>query len=304
LRSRDGLALFAGPDDFHVFQLPDPVSDLVSVDERYRLKPLIAQLGSDRKFWLLAVSQKRVRLYRGTRDRFEEVPAEGIPASLAEALRWDDFEKSSLQFHTGTPGTGGGRRPAVFHGTGETDPKDEIVRYFRGIDRGVRDLLKDSTAPLVLAGVDYLIPLYREVNTYPHLVDEAIVGSPDGLAEAALHERAWANVSRLIEAERAEAAARIEEAWSSPRTTPDPLDIVPAAANGRVDLLLIAPEAQWWGSYESDTERVTVRPHPGEGDQDLLELATLHTLLNGGEVYAMPAEKMPRGEDAVALLRY
>ena len=303
LRSGLGLALFAGPEGLHTFQLPEPVADLVWVGSRYHAKPLLAFLGSSRRFWLLALSQKRVRLMEGTRYSLQEVPAEGIPTSLADAMRWEDYEKSSLQYHTGTSGQGG-RRPAVFHGTGESDVKDEIVRYFRGIDRGLHELLKDSDAPLVLAGVDYLLPLYREVNSYPHLAEATVTGNPDGLGETALHERAWAVANQLFEAERARAAQRIEDLWASARTTPDPESIVSAATHARVALLLVAEDAQWWGSYDGASGRVSVHEHPVNGDEDLLDLSTLHTLLNGGEVVAMPASEMPHGRDAVALLRY
>jgi hypothetical protein len=30
----------------------------------------------------------------------------------------------------------------------------------------------------VLAGVEYLLPIYREANTYPHLLAEGIHGNP------------------------------------------------------------------------------------------------------------------------------
>lgn len=303
LRSGLGLALFAGPEGVRTFQLPDPVSELVWVGSRYHVKPLLALLSSSRHFWLLALSQKRVHLMEGTRYGLREVPAEGIPASLADAMRWEDYEKSSLQFHTGTSGRGG-RRPAVFHGTGESDVKDEIVRYFRGIDRGLHDLLKDSRAPLVLAGVDYLLPLYREVNTYPHLAEATVTGNPDGLGETVLHERAWTVANGLFDAERTKAAAHVNDLWASARTTPDPESIVSAAVNARVALLLVAEDAQWWGPYDAAADRVTVHAHPANGDEDLLDLASLHTLLNGGEVIAMPAAEMPHGKDAVALLRY
>ena len=286
-----------------VYQLPETVPEIVRVDARYHLKPLVGMLGTARDFWLLALSQKHVRLYRGTRDRIAEVPAEGVPASLADALQSEEYERSSLQFHTGTSGTGG-RRPAVFHGTGEPDVKDELVRYFREIDRGLRELLKGSDVPLVLAGVDYLLPIYREVNSYPHLTEEGLPGNPDSLGEVTLHERALGVVEAIADAERAAAAARVEEAWASPKTTPDPERIVPAAAHGRVDVLFVADDAAWWGSYDHDAERVMVSTHQGEHDEDLLDLATLHTLLNGGEVFSLPADEMPKGADAVALLRY
>ncbi|MBN2847073.1 MAG: hypothetical protein JXP72_01340 [Coriobacteriia bacterium] len=303
LRSGDGLALLVGPEGLHRFQVPVPLAELVWVGDRYHIRPLFRALTASRTFWLLALSQKRVRLLRGTGYGLEEVPAEGVPSSLADALRWDDYEKSSLQFHTGTSGSGG-RRPAVFHGTGETDAKNEIVRYFRGIDNGLHDLLKDSAALLVLAGVDYLLPLYRDVNSYPHLTDEAIVGNPDGLGDTELHERAWSIVDGRFSTERRSAAERAIDQWASPKVTPDPETIAPAALHGRVDTLLLAEDAHWWGAIDPMSGAVTVHPHAKNGDEDLLDRAAVETFANGGTVVTLTAGEMPHGKDAVALLRY
>ena len=304
LRSSDGLALLSGPEGLRRFQVPVPVAELVRVGDRYHVRPLFGALAASRTFWLLALSQKRVRLLHGNGYGLEEGPAEGIPSSLGDALRWDDYEKSSLQFHTGTSGSGG-RRPAVFHGTGETDVKDELVRYFRGIDAGLHDLIKESDAPLVLAGVDYLLPLYRDVNSYPHLAAETIQGNPDGLGDAELHERAWAIVDGVFADEHRSAAERVVELWASPRVTSDPEALVPAAHHGRVDTLLLAEGARWWGALNAaDTGDVIVNPHAADGDEDLLDRAAVETLANGGRVITLDAGEMPHGKDAVALLRY
>jgi len=109
-----------------------------------------------------------------------------------------------LQFHTQTSLAAGGRRPVVFHGSGEPDPKEEILRYFRGIDRALREVVPPDT-PLILAGVDYLLPLYREVSGVPSLVDESIVGNPDSLGLESLHDQAWAIAQAVFDEEREQA---------------------------------------------------------------------------------------------------
>ena len=303
LRSSHGLALLLGPDGIRAFQVPSDFEELVWVGPRFHLRPLLTVVHVGRPFWLLALSQKRVRVMRGTGTSLEEVPAEGVPTSLADALKWDDYEKSSLQFHTGTSGSGG-RRPAVFHGTGETDAKVEITRYFRGIDHGLRDLLKDSDAPLVLAGVDYLLPLYRDVNSYPHLVDEAIIGNPDGLTDTDLHERVWSIVSGVTAAELRKATDHVHEHWASPRVTPDPEAIVAAAHHGRVDTLMIAEGAHWWGAFDAESGLLATHAEAANGDEDTLDRAAIETLMHGGSVLALPQAEMPHEKDAVALLRY
>lgn len=303
LRSADGLAVLSGPEGLEIFQVPVHLDELVWVGSRYFLRPLLGALGAGRTFWLLALSQKRVRLLEGSGYSLAEVPTTGIPAGLAEALRWDDYERSSLQFHTGTSGSGG-KRPAVFHGTGEADAKDEIIRYFRGIDRGLHDLLKGSDAPLVLAGVDYLLPLYRDVNSYPHLASESVTGNPDGLGDVELHMQAWAIASGIFAAERRVKAAQAHELWASTRITPDPEAIAAAAHHGRVDTLLLADGAHWWGVFDAETGRLTLHPNAANGDEDVLDRTAFSVLESGGAVVSLAADEMPHGKDAVALLRY
>jgi len=303
LRTGTGLAVFLGEEGMHTFRLPEAFATRVVIDDRYYLKPLLGVVGSDRHFWLLALSQKHVKLMRGCRSGLEEVDLEGVPASLAETLRWDNFEKASLQFHTGTSGAGG-RRPAVFHGTGETDAKEELTRYFREIDRGVTEYLHGDAAPLVLAGVDYLLPIYREVNSHPTLALEAVTGSPDNINPDVIFQQAMDVVTPLFEANRTAAARQLDEAWGSPRTTSDPESLVPAALHGRVGTLFVATDRELWGHYDAETDTAAIHPAQQPGDDELLDLAAFEALLSGAEVYGVPAEDLPHGETVAAVLRY
>lgn len=300
LRAGRGLTVLLGPEGMHAFRLDAAPAECVIADSHYRFRALLPVLQADDRFWLLAISQKHVRLYAGTRLALEEVPAEGVPTSLAEALKWDDFEKASLQYHSGS----GSRTPAVFHGTGEKSVKDELLRFFQAIDHGLRDHIRDSRSPLLLAGVDYLLPIYREVNTYAHLADASITGNPEALGNRALHESALVLIDGLASAARKRLAEEVEESWGSSRTTPDPETIVPAAHNGRVQTLLLSDTGQWWGSYDPVGDRVALRRAAVSGDEDLLERAALETLEHGGSVVNLGANEMPHTAEAVALLRY
>lgn len=300
LRAGDGLAVFLGPDPA-MFRLPVAFTETTVISERYYLKPLLAHLGSDRHFYVLALSLKHVRLLRGSLASLVPVDLEGAPGSLSEALKWDNYEKQSLQYHTQNSAAPGGRRPVVFHGSDEPDPKEEIARYFRDIDRALKEVLTDN-APLVLAGVEYLLPLYREVSSMPTLAPEAVQGNPDSIGPEALHDQAWAIAQSVFSGERTAAAARIEELWATPRATSDPETVLPAALNGRVETLFVALDREVWGTVSADT--VQIHAHPEPGDEDLLDRAALQTLLAGGDIFAVPANEMPHEGAAVALLRY
>ncbi len=303
LRSDVGLALFIGRDGVKALRMPEEVAPRVIVDERFYLKPLLGVIGSEHHYWLLTLSQKRIRLMRGSRIGLVQVDLEGVPTSLAEELRWDDLERSSLQFHTGTSGTGG-KRPAVFHGTGEPDVKDEIMRYFREIDKGVAEYLQDDDAPLILAGVDYLLPIYREVNSHPRLAQTAVTGSPDNMNATDLSREAWDIALPLFREGRDRAARQLDDAWGSSKTTSDPETLVPAAMHGRVDTLFVASDRELWGRYDAETGAASIHASRQSGDEDLLDLAAFEALHSGAEVYALPAAQLPRGEAFAAMLRY
>lgn len=187
----DGLVTFMAADLCRFYRLPLPFQELAVVTDRFPLKPLLPLLRSHGRFYVLALRQNEVRLLQCTRQVVTTVELEGIPKSMAEALKYDDPERQ-LQFRTGTP-PGTGRRPAIFHGhgVGIDDAKDNILRYFRQVDHGWRALLRGEQAPLVLASVDYLLPIYREATTYAHLMDEGVSGNPEGRLAQELHAQAW-----------------------------------------------------------------------------------------------------------------
>jgi hypothetical protein len=57
----------------------------------------------------------------------------------------------------------------IFHGYGSAGDvqKDRVLRYFRKVNRALREVLAGERAPMVLAAVEHLAPLWRQVNTYP-----------------------------------------------------------------------------------------------------------------------------------------
>ena len=63
------------------------------------------------------------------------------------------------------------------------------------VDHAVRQALSNGSAPLLLAGIAYLLPIYREANTYPQLIEEDITVNPDDLPLNELHAQAWAIVA-------------------------------------------------------------------------------------------------------------
>lgn len=300
-----GLAIFLSSEVFRTYRPPLNFEELVVVADRFHIKPLLPLLSGDGRFYILALSQNEVRLFQGTRYNVSEVELENVPESLAEALRYDDPEKQ-LQFHTQTPGRGGDRG-AIFHGHGVVtdDGKRDILRFFQQIDKGLQqELFQDERAPLVLAGVEYLFPIYKEANTYGYLLGEGVEGNPEALSAKELHEQAWAIAQPYFQQARQEAVAQYKDLRDAEQASKDIREIVPAAHYGRVDTLFVAIGLQQWGAFDPGTNTIHLHEEAEPGNEDVLDSAAVQTLLHGGTVYAMKPEKMPDGVPLAAVFRY
>ncbi len=307
LNVSDGLAVFLSRDYFRYYRLPAQFPELLAVATRFQVKPLLPLTSADGLFYILALSQKTVRLLKCTRLSFNEVNIAGkVPRSIAEALQYDDTDREQ-QFHQhsgkGIPSMGDAGQYA--HGDVVVDNKDNLLRYFFLIDKALqREVLHNETAPLVVVSVDYLFPIYRKANTYKHLLDKEVEGNPDRMSLQEMHRLAASAVEPQFK-KRQEQAARIYlESAGLGRATNDLDKVVTESYNGRVYILFVAADQQKWGTFDPVANSVDL--HPGEAacDVDLLDYAAGQTLAHRGEVYAVDADKVPGGGAIAAVLRY
>jgi hypothetical protein len=300
----DGLAVFVAPGELTVHKLPYPVDAQVHVGEYYTVRPLIPRMTQDGEFFLLALSQNQVRLYQGTRTELSEIELVDVPTSLPEALRFDDPE-AFLQWHTGTSGSRG-KRSAMFFGQGglEQDENKNIRRFFNQLRDGVAEALGDSTSPLLLAGVEYLLPIYRQANSYPHLLEPTIPGNPEEKSLDELHEQAWDFIAPIFKHEKLTALEHYKNQTSTGLATSQAAEIIPAAVAGRVDVLFVRQNGHLWGTYDAISHAVELDDTRQPGDEDLLELAAQQTLVQKGRVFLVSPDLLPENSQAAAIFRY
>jgi hypothetical protein len=309
----EGLSIFRSADLLYVYRLPYSFESVVVVGSDFHIKPLLPLLSKDGQFYLLTLHEDEIHFYQGTRYNLSHVEVEEIPADLEELFAEQDEERPQ-QWHTDTRTPGGApaarTRPAAFHGHGAIEQHDEVEtrKYFRKVDEALNKLMaQEQEVPLVIAGIDDLIPLYEEANTYPYLVeDEGISMDPHVLDLQALHRKAWDVVEPRFTEERTELVNTYQMlAGQGNERASDELDaIVPAAVFERVEVLWVPLGVQVWGTFDPETAEIEVHDEPGVEDQDLLDLAAEHTLFNSGTIYAVEPGEVPGDGNLAAIFRY
>lgn len=302
---QDGLAVFVNPSEFRYYRLPLSFDMVTEVGKQFHLKPLMPLLTQDQQFYLLTLSQNQIRLFQGSPQSIYPMNLDGIPESLSEALRYDDLEKQ-LQFNTRSPQGGDGKRAASFHGQGigMENTKKDLLQFFHKVDKGIQEKITQPEAPLVLAGVDYLFPIYREANTYPKLVENGITGNPEDLTLKKLHQSALSVVHPLFKQAEEKALHQFAELEGTGRASRRIKDIVLASFHGRIESLFVAKGPHCWGIVNKDATDVAFEEAPSPENNDLMNLAAQQTYLNSGNVYVLTPEEMPGDSTLAAIFRY
>jgi hypothetical protein len=298
------VAVFRSPDVFERVWLDERVDALARVAPHFYIRPLLPLFARGRIFYILALSQKDIRLLRCTPADSALVDLSGVPTSFDAYM--NTAKPDHVRDNRSTAGPSSGHSRGVLFGSSVTDAEDKqeyLAHFYKEIDRAVGNILKDGRAPLVLAGVEYELSLYRGLSSYPYLLEQAVQGAPNGLKGGEMHARA-------LEALQREYAARVDAFLEEYNHKSGGLgihgikDVVLAAHDGRVNILLVSDSLDVKGRFEEDVHQVKVREDGAPDEEDLLNVAAVQTILHGGQVLVAPNRQMPSGAAMAALLRF
>ncbi|MBS1910488.1 MAG: hypothetical protein JST22_00755 [Bacteroidetes bacterium] len=304
--SRHGLALFLSPGVFRTYRVPVPLTESVKVAECFDLLPLLSLGLDDAAFFLLSLSQNRIRLYKGTHQEFEEIPLDDAIASLGGFTRYTEWEEEA-QLHSGISPAHGSRSKenAVFHGTGSVDErtKDDLRKLFHAVDTALLTTYGVRNGPLVLAGVSFLQAIYRKVSKHPAIADDGVHGNPEHMRPEQLHHAAWQAVEPLAGARKRQALDQFGNLAGTGKTATTAEDIAAAAREGRVRALFI-PTATGLNSTGVRENNIATDAHAAAGaNGEMMRLVGL-VLREGGEVFPVAASELPPDAGVAAIMRY
>lgn len=306
----EGLALFLDNNELKIYKIPERFDELVIIGKAFHITPLIPIFKGNGPYYLLALDQEHPRIYQGSKFKLSRIEELDLPESLQKMF--DEFYEfhSHLQFHnrTATPNPDiKGRRNGMYFGQGgdDIDENAEIRNFFHRFDEALMEYLDGENTPLLLAGLGYLHPIYREVNSYPNLVEEGITKDVDPIQLEELHEISWKIVQERYQTNVEKALNVFHQLDNKDGdTTKDLETIVSAAFCKRVNSVFIAENEHIWGRFDHENNKVEIVDVHSPEVQDLLNFAASQTFINGGNVLVLPKKLIPGNNPAAAILRY
>lgn len=283
------LAVFVTPDSLRTFRLPNRLTEVVQVSDRFHIKPLIRAVSVPQHAFILALAEGGVRVIEVLPDTAgEEIRIPGLPKDAASAAG-----TASVNSRTFSGRIGG------------TEGQKVLLRQFcRQVDAALRPFLAGRSEPLILAATEPLSAIYPSVSTYGHLAAEIIAESPAHAKPADLTARARPILDRLHAARLAGIQRLFETREKDGRATTDVAQAARAATAGAVETLLVDIDDVVPGRIDEDTGAVTFDAADSASSYGVVDEIAGRVMASGGQVLGVRREDIPKGATLAAILRY
>jgi hypothetical protein len=283
------LAVFASPKGLRTYRLPNRLTSSVEVADRFYVKPLLRAVTFSQAGFVLALAAGSVRLVEvaGEGPPFT-VHVPGLPTDAASAAgKASIAERSPIRSIQGSEGQ-----------------KVRLRQYARKVDHALRGVLTGLELPLILAATEPLESIYRSVNSYPHLAEAGIQGSPERATDEELTSAARTVLDELHARELSELRDRFEQRFDQDRASSDVATVARAATYGSVDTVIVDIDQKVPGFVDDETGAVTFAEEDDAVSYGVVDEIVRRVLLSGGRVLAVRAPDVPGGGPVAAILRY
>jgi len=298
----DGFAVFIADGFFKFVKLRAPLIQHVRVNTSFYVSPLVPFMVRPEYFYILDIAKKFPHFYRADALGIEQLHVEGLPTGVDDVVHFEEKGDKGLFRTAGKAGPA-----ANFHGlgSGRPDEKENIAMYLDEVDETIWEShLNRETVPLLLAGQDFLIPIYRSVSDYKYIWPEALTGNHHQQNDNELYSAAMQVMEPYFEQPLKRALEDYGNKSATQLTSTNVFAIIPATYYSKVSHLFVRKGCRIWGTFNEQDNKLDVVDSESDAVDDLIDKAVIKTIQNGGEVYFMETDEMPEPGDLAAIYRY
>lgn len=278
-----GLAIFVAEDFCQMYQLPHTVSEHVALGESFLLTPLLRTRNAEGSCFVLTLSWDEAKLFQHDNGSLELHPTESLPATYYDLITPRDPEVSLQHTSHRQFGNTGGTSTAMFHGHGEGEDKIQADRdqYLTLVGDQVAGAVYNTDLPLMVVATKEVI---GQLQATTHLyIDATLYSSPSAWSDHERETQISEAIGQQIKADLHDTFERFGSAAAHGQGSSKTSEVLTAAQNGRIDLLILKDDNL------SDPK---------------INSAVVAALRSNAKVFRCSAEQMPIDADLAAFYRY
>lgn len=288
------LAVFVTATSRTTYRLPSVLVSAVEVSDRFYIKPLLRAVTFPQAALVLALAQNSVRLIEISANQpANRLDIEDLPEDVADAVGLE-----SVRGRNPETNDRGGRVQ------GDEGHKVRMREYSQAIVKAIRPKVVTTSRPMILAGAEPLVSIYRSVSSHPRLTEDVIAGNPEERSDEQLAAAARPILDALYAAELDDIKERFGSNAAHGRAVTDLTDIARAAIGNAIDTLLFDIDHSISGSIDETTGAITFDDEDDAINYGVIDEIVRRALLSGAKVFAVRQDDVPGGNGVAAMVRF
>lgn len=256
-------------DDFTGFiEIPKIVHDSFFISKSFHLKPVFTWLQSEFDFYLLGLSKKQIKLFKGSVVGLELEKEWSVSDSDLDNKKSENWEN-----------------------------------FFRKTENELNKIFIKNRTPVILAGVKEHVAFYKKINRDQDLVMMSVYGSINGKSSQELKSSALKILNDIFEINKKSVIEKFLELKENNQASDEITLVTQNAIKGNVKILAIAEDRNLWGRINMFEGKVNLsREGASQFNDDLLDDLAEVVLSRGGKVLALKQVEMPTKSPLFAIL--
>ncbi|MEO8665617.1 MAG: hypothetical protein ABI462_08965 [Ignavibacteria bacterium] len=283
--SLDGLSVFINKEHKETILTPFPLKERILIDKFFSTKDIIFGINRTQPYWILSVSDKQAKLFKGVRDDLQEI-------------KNDNFPLLNTYYPLKSQGNEEGE---------EIIPNVEREKmYLRHIDKTLGDINAEYEYPVVLLAVPQKAAIFKEVTTQTKLLPNVITGNYEHLSGTELSKIVWPEVKKSLSDIRQHVLDELEDAIGKNKYATGIDEVWKAANEGRGYKVLVELGFQYPAQLdETGLQLVPADVKTGEEIMDdAVDVILDKVIQTGGKVVFFKNNELTDFNKIAMILRY
>lgn len=262
------LAFFHSEEFTGFVEFPKTIYDNYFISKSFHLKPIFTWLQKEFDFYLLSLSKKQIKLFKGS----------VLGLELEKEWENQDQDKTSKSI-------------------------ENWENFFRKTENELDKIFSKNRTPVILAGLKEQVAFYKKINRDKDLVMMSIPGSINGKTTVELKAEAIKILNDIFEMNKKNIIQNYHDKSAIQMATDEITLVTQNAIKGKIKVLAIAEDRNLWGRINMFEGKVNLsREGASQFNDDLLDDLAEVVLSRGGRVLSLKQVEMPTKSPLFAIL--